>query len=47
MGNSCPEGYPSSLDLLEISLVMVLSPLADWKVWLMIIGMFVEEENSC
>ena len=42
MGTSCSEGYPSP-DLLEIGLVMVLSPLEDWKVWLLIMGIVGEK----
>ena len=37
MDTSCPDGY-SPPDLLGVGLVMVLSPLEDWKVGLLIIG---------
>ena len=43
MDTSCPDGYPSSLDLLETGLVIVLSPLENWKVQLLIIGMVVKK----
>ena len=47
MGTSCPEGYPSSLDLLEASLVMVFNPLLDWYLQLLSIGIVVERSSCC
>ena len=38
MGTCCPDEY-SPPNLLGVGLVMVFRPLADWKVWLLSIGM--------
>ena len=45
MGTCSPDRY-SPPDLLRVSLVMVFKPLADWKVWLLSMGMFEERSGQ-